>query len=256
MTYPSPTPNVCMVPTVTPPASNAWRTGVDEWGRVWQDGTYVSGVVDDRSDLARYSPPKSYIEELFDETALKKDTAYASIMEGLHEFFEIQPTFGPENQNLVDMLRAPAVAVPHSLPGQLEYIRTHWGDLLGEFLRRLLRSLDLIREESKAAFLGPGPAAVHDFAGLEGEVRRLVEAGYGWELPAMSGLGYVQFEPYFEGKATLEDVVTEIKRATRRFIRQQYNWFRPGDPAIRWFDASETTAREIEDAIKVWREPN
>jgi tRNA dimethylallyltransferase len=87
-------------------------------------------------------------------------------------------------------------------------------------------------------------------AGLEDEVRQLVEAGYGWELPAMSGLGYIQFKPYFEGDATLENVIEEIKRATRRFIRHQYNWFRPSDSAIQWFDADQTTAEKIESAIK------
>jgi tRNA dimethylallyltransferase len=86
-------------------------------------------------------------------------------------------------------------------------------------------------------------------AGLEDEVRCLVEAGYGWHLPAMSGLGYAQWKPYFEGRATLEEVVVEIRRATRRFIRRQYNWFRLRDPAIRWFDAAGTTAEEIEGAI-------
>jgi tRNA dimethylallyltransferase len=89
-------------------------------------------------------------------------------------------------------------------------------------------------------------------AGLEDEVRRLVGAGYGWKLPAMSGLGYVQFRPYFEGQATLEEVMAEIKRATRRFIRHQYNWFRPGDPAIRWFDISVVDAKEIEATVKLW----
>jgi tRNA dimethylallyltransferase len=92
-------------------------------------------------------------------------------------------------------------------------------------------------------------------AGLEDEVHRLFEAGYGWELPAMSGLGYVQFKPYFEGEATLEQVVAEIKRDTRRFIRHQYNWFRPSDPSIRWFDLAETSAEEIEAVVKTWLEP-
>ena len=91
-------------------------------------------------------------------------------------------------------------------------------------------------------------------AGLEDEVRRLVEAGYGWELPAMSGLGYVQFRHYFEGQATLEEVVVEIKHATHRFIRRQYNWFRPSDPAIRWFDVTETTAGEVEAVVREWLE--
>ncbi len=91
-------------------------------------------------------------------------------------------------------------------------------------------------------------------AGLEDEVRRLVEAGYGWHLPAMSGLGYVQFKPYFAGEATLEEVVAEIKRVTRRFIRHQHNWFRPNDPAIRWFDAAQTEPEEIEAFVKAWLE--
>lgn len=91
-------------------------------------------------------------------------------------------------------------------------------------------------------------------AGLEDEVRRLMEAGYGWELPAMSALGYAQFKPYFEGQATLEEIVAEVKRATHRFIRHQYNWFRLDDPAIRWFNVAETTAEEIETAVSQWLE--
>ena len=87
-------------------------------------------------------------------------------------------------------------------------------------------------------------------AGLEDEVRRLMETGYGWDLPAMSGLGYVQFKLYFESKASLEEVVAEIKSATHRFIRHQYNWFRPSDSAIQWFDAAETSTAEIESVIK------
>lgn len=61
-----------MMPTLTPPASNAWRTGVDEWGRVWQDGTFVGGVVEDRDDLARYSPPLDYVDQLFDDQVVQE----------------------------------------------------------------------------------------------------------------------------------------------------------------------------------------
>lgn len=56
-----------MMPTVNPPQSNAWRTGVDEWGRVWEAGTYVGGVVATDAELERYSPPLTYVESLFDE---------------------------------------------------------------------------------------------------------------------------------------------------------------------------------------------
>ena len=90
-------------------------------------------------------------------------------------------------------------------------------------------------------------------AGLLEEVRRLVEAGHGWDLPAMSGLGYAQFRPYFAGETTLEEVVTEIKRATHRFIRRQYNWFRLKDPRIRWFDVTRAAPEEIGVFVREWR---
>ena len=122
--------------------------------------------------LANVNPAFSPFGELFDDTALEKDTAYAQIAASLHDLFETQPPFGPAGQNLVDMLRSPATAVPHSLSGQLEYIREHWGSLLGRTLYRLLSSLDLISEEEKATFLGPGPARVVDFTGLELEPER------------------------------------------------------------------------------------
>jgi len=114
--------------------------------------------------LANVNPACSPFFELFDDTALEKETAYVQIMAGLHAFFETQPRFGPDNQNLVDMLRSPALASPHSLQGQLEYIRGRWTYVLGRYLYRLLGGLDLISEEEKAIFAGPGPAQVVDFA--------------------------------------------------------------------------------------------
>ena len=56
-----------LLPSQTPAGSNAWRSGVDEWGRVWRDGLYVTGVVDSPADLARYNPPPSYAARFFDE---------------------------------------------------------------------------------------------------------------------------------------------------------------------------------------------
>lgn len=74
--------------------------------------------------------------------------------------------------------------------------------------------------------------------GLEGEVRWLVAQGYGYDLPSMSGLGYRQMGQHLRGEITLEEAVALIKRHTRKFVRQQYNWFRLSDRSIRWFDAT------------------
>ena len=119
--------------------------------------------------IANENPGFSPFMELFDDTELERETPYREMMVELHEFFDTQPTFGPDNENLLDMLQAPGRQSPHSLAGQLEWMQEHWGSLLGKYLYRLLSSLDLIAEEEKAVFFGPGPSRVYQFreAGYE-----------------------------------------------------------------------------------------
>lgn len=74
-------------------------------------------------------------------------------------------------------------------------------------------------------------------AGLVEEVGGLLAQGYGWELPALSSLGYLQLKGYVQGTLSLDEAVALIKKDTRRFIRQQSNWFRPSDARIHWLDA-------------------
>ncbi len=69
--YPNLGQDCVLMPTINPKQSNAWRTGVDEWGRIWKDGTYVDGVVDTLDDLEKYSPPLEYIEAFYDEERIK-----------------------------------------------------------------------------------------------------------------------------------------------------------------------------------------
>jgi tRNA dimethylallyltransferase len=63
-------------------------------------------------------------------------------------------------------------------------------------------------------------------AGLVAEVRGLIERGYSWDLPALSSLGYREFQPYFAGEASLEDAIQRLKFNTHAFARRQANWFR------------------------------
>lgn len=63
-------------------------------------------------------------------------------------------------------------------------------------------------------------------AGLLDEVWGLLHRGYGWELPSLSSLGYIQFHPYFAGSATVAECVQRLKYDTHAFARQQKNWFR------------------------------
>ena len=128
--------------------------------------------------LANANPAFDPFRELFDDSALEH-TAYRQLISALGEFFASQPGFGPDDQSLPEMLRSPAIAAPQSLSAQLEYIRTRWGSLLGEFLRRLLVTLDVIREDERAFFMRfsarPAPSQrgiVADFHALETERER------------------------------------------------------------------------------------
>jgi uroporphyrinogen decarboxylase len=60
-----------MIPSQTPARSNAWREGVDEWGRIWKGGMYVAGAVDTEADLRRYSPPLGVVDQFFDDDKVK-----------------------------------------------------------------------------------------------------------------------------------------------------------------------------------------
>ncbi|NLF02803.1 MAG: alpha-amylase [Anaerolineales bacterium] len=117
--------------------------------------------------LTNRNPGTAPYRELFDEITLDRQTQYRQVMSSLYAFFQTQPTYGPDDANLVDMLHSPAVAEPHSLSGQLEYIRRRWGYLLGDHLYRLLSGLDLIKEEEKVTFTGPGPSSVPEFGAIE-----------------------------------------------------------------------------------------
>lgn len=126
--------------------------------------------------VANQNPAIESMKELFDDRWLERDTAYGHVVHELGLFFENQPPFGPDRSNLVEMLRSPALAVPQSISGQLDYIRENWSELLGRFLYRLLSSMDFLREEEKVTFMGPGPVPipVYDQAALaaSGETER------------------------------------------------------------------------------------
>jgi len=113
--------------------------------------------------ITNRNPATAPFSELFDDSSLKQVIIYRQMMDELKKFFADKPHFGPDDQDLYTMLRSPSIAEPYSLSGQLEFIRRKWGFLLGDYLYRLLSSIDLIREETKAFFAGVGPTTVPVF---------------------------------------------------------------------------------------------
>jgi hypothetical protein len=116
--------------------------------------------------LANLNPAFTPFKFLFDDKDLTRGTVYPAAIEEIKAHFKDLPPFGPFGQSLWDMLRAPALA-SDTLSGQLDYIRKNWGLIIGKFASRLLFGLDIISEEEKPGFLGPGPSEVLSFAGLD-----------------------------------------------------------------------------------------
>ncbi|OJX41538.1 MAG: alpha-amylase [Chloroflexi bacterium 44-23] len=101
--------------------------------------------------------------ELFPETLLTHESAYPEFIKNINEFFRQQLPFGPQELSIIDMLLAPARAVPNSISGQLEYIRVRWGSMLGDLIYRLISAMDFLQEEEKMVFAGPGPAHIPSY---------------------------------------------------------------------------------------------
>jgi len=122
--------------------------------------------------IANLNPAFKQFLFLFDDSQLAQETVYPVAIDELKAYLAELPVFGPDGQNLWDLLRAPALASPDSLLGQLEFMRRRWGLLLGKFSGRLLTSLDIINEEDKPYFSGPGPTQVLDFSAYENEYEK------------------------------------------------------------------------------------
>jgi glycosidase len=128
--------------------------------------------------LSNTNPAFAPYLELFDDHGLEHDTPYQQLIGELNTFFGGQPAPAgtAQGQSIIDLLRAPARAFPHSLESQLTFILDSWSGVLGpNFPYRLLSGLDLIREEERPVFgVGGGDATaasfpVSDFRGMEAE---------------------------------------------------------------------------------------
>jgi glycosidase len=145
--------------------------------------------------LANANPAFLKFKELFDDTELNQRTAYASMTQSFKEYFETRPKFGPDEQNLVEMLRAPALASPDSLDGQLAFIEKKWTSVLGDMIRRILTALDIMKEEELAIWMQfhPREERIHDTRHMEGDSSAAAIPHFGMKEPE-----YERFSPDVE----------------------------------------------------------
>jgi tRNA dimethylallyltransferase len=68
------------------------------------------------------------------------------------------------------------------------------------------------------------------------EIQSLHDKGYGWNLPSMSGLGYKEWQEYFNnpGEVEKKKAIERWKFDEHGYARRQLTWFRK-QKSIKWF---------------------
>jgi tRNA dimethylallyltransferase len=89
--------------------------------------------------------------------------------------------------------------------------------------------------------------------GLEAEIRGLLAKGFTWEKSALGDtLAYQEWQPFFEGRVTREEVISRWQTDERQYARRQMTWFKK-NKQIHWFDISQKGwQNEIEDLVNEW----
>lgn len=80
-------------------------------------------------------------------------------------------------------------------------------------------------------------------SGAKQEVDQLIKAGYAFDLPAMSAMGYKQWQPFFEKKVDINQVRRSWIIAEKQYLRRQLTWFR-SQPNINWFDLKNASLNQ------------
>ena len=88
--------------------------------------------------------------------------------------------------------------------------------------------------------------------GAEQEVKSLLQAGYSWNLPSMSAMGYKQWQLYFANQSKLDEVKQSWIKAEQQYLRRQLTWFKK-QKEIHWFDITDKKIYDhIVRIIKDW----
>ncbi|MFH2052781.1 MAG: alpha-amylase family glycosyl hydrolase [bacterium] len=120
------------------------------------------------------NPAARPAEHLFDDGELRRRASFLPFVTGIEDYLEEFEPHGSLGTSLFHLLRAPMLASPDSLSGQIAYIRDHWAHLLPEELVRSLQfALDVLKEIDSHRLAAYGPPPVLEFgpgtAGWMGE---------------------------------------------------------------------------------------
>jgi len=114
------------------------------------------------------NPAAADFRRLFADDELQRRTPYRQVLAEMDGIFGEAAAAGVLGGSLRDLLEAPVRAAPHSLSGQLAYVREHWAELLpAELLLEIASAFDVLADEELQRGGAPGPIPVPLF-GLGG----------------------------------------------------------------------------------------
>ncbi len=111
-----------------------------------------------------------------------------------------------------------------------------------------------------ALFIGLTMPREELYESIDARVLRMIQEGLLDEVKTYSqkegalralhtGIGYKEFFPYLEGKATLEEVIQEIQKNSRHYAKRQYTFFRH-QLDVTWFEVDrDNFQKTIEEVI-------
>jgi glycosidase len=143
------------------PGESIRRSGPRRSGREWtvKNWTLINLAVSD--------PAFAPFGRLFDEYGEKRNPIAPEAWNIVVSDDKSNPPRVPEDLPPVASLRRPIDIAPNSVKDQLLYILSRWGRVLGDWAAGLIGALDMIEEETRPRFHGPGPAQRPGFADLD-----------------------------------------------------------------------------------------
>ncbi len=119
------------------------------------------------TNLARINPGFSSFANLFQNPGSDNEQFWMQV----EEIDRNLDRCAPEDKTPLETLKTPFIVAPYSVRDQLLYILKHWGALLGDWIGELTGALDMMEEENRIRFTGPGPVEGPGVEHLDGAAR-------------------------------------------------------------------------------------
>ena len=103
--------------------------------------------------LSNENPGYAPFRELFDDGPLEEGTAYEALVAELSDYFKAQPGMGPDDEDLITLLRRPATDGGQTLAEQLRWVDERWGFAAEKTGDRLVIGLDVLSEDERAVWM-------------------------------------------------------------------------------------------------------